>query len=539
MSATDGGGATSHERDGDWLLGVDAGLTKVKVALFTPDGDEVAVESRDTPTAEPARDRHEVDLGDLWRVVGEAVRDVVASGPAAADGIAAVGVTGHGHGLYLLDAAGEPVRPGIRSTDGRATGLVEEWEDDGLAAEVRELLGYEPFAGDPLSLLGWLRRNEPSAYDDIDTLLFCKDFLKYRLTDRVCTDEMEASVFYDPERNEPAAEVFDVLGLGEMAEALPDVVPSWEACGEVTETAAEATGLEPGTPVASGLHDVGAVALGSGAHDALQGVLIVGTWGQSIVVLDSPTAGADTTAPSGGSGNDGPRREGLTRRYLEDCWLHYKGNRSAAACLDWFVEEFGSEWRRRAANEGTDPYAIYDRVVDDVPAGAEGLLFHPYLHGSTDHPGASGGFLGLRATHTKEHMLRAIYEGIAMSQVERLAELEPATGLADLYLGGGGARSEVWADMFADVRGDELGVPAGREAGARGAAICAAIAAGIHPDHSTAVDRMVSQARSHEPTPELASVYAERRELFEETVAAIEPTWNQLATNQQRSDTNE
>ena len=507
---------TSSSDKSEWLLGVDAGLTNVKAALFTPDGTEITVASRATPTERPIPDHHEVDLDTLWRTVIAVIREALTDCPAGAENVAAVGVAGHGHGLYLLNADGDPVRPGIQSTDSRATDLVEEWKTSGQATAIREILGYEPFGADPLSLLAWLQRHEPRAYAEIDRILFCKDYIKHRLTGRVCTDEMESSVFYDPTTGAYASDAFEVVELDECIDALPEVVPSWETCGEITEAAAEETGLVPGTPVASGLHDVGATALGVGAHRAGQGALIVGTWGQSIVVLDSPQVESNEVT-------------GLTRRYLDGGWLRYKGNRSATACVDWFVEECGSDWNRRAADANANPYEIYNRVVADVPAGAGGLLFHPYLHGSTDDPSASGGFYGLTTDHTKAHMLRAIYEGVAIAQIERLTELRPQS-LSDVRLGGGGARSETWAQMFADVRGDEISVPAGKEAGARGAAICAALAASIYPDHATAVDRMVSLARLHEPDPTVAAVYKEYRSIFEEAYAAIQPIGERLRT---------
>jgi sugar (pentulose or hexulose) kinase len=521
-----------------WLLGVDAGLTAVKAALFAPDGREAAVAARDTPAAEPAPDRHEVDPGALWEAVAAAISEVVVDGPAAPGDVEAVGVAGHGHGLYLLDAEGDSVRPGIRSTDGRATDLVAEWADAGLVEEMRDGLGYEPFAADPLSLLGWLERHEPGAYDRIDRVLFCKDYLKYRLTGRVCTDEMEGSVFADPEGapGTVATGVFEALGLAGVVDALPEVVPSREACGRVTGAAAEATGLPAGTPVASGLHDVGAVALGSGAHRPGQGALIVGTWGQSIVVTDAPTTGGAGDGDGDGSDSSESETPGLTRRYL-DGWLRYKGNRSAAACVDWFVEECGGDWDRRAAEEGRDPYAVYERVVDGVPAGSEGLLFHPYLHGSTDDPTARGGFYGLTADHTKAHMLRAIYEGVAVSQIERLAELEPPGGIEEVRLGGGGARSEVWSGLFADVRDGRVLVPAGEEAGARGAAMCAGVAAGRFPDHEAAVSQMVSVARRHDPDSEAAALYRERRAVFEDALAAVRPVWEKLTGDGREADT--
>jgi len=515
----------------DLVLGIDAGLTATKAAVFTPAGEEVAVGSRETPTERPAPDHREVQLSDLWNVTTAAVREALDHESVDSNDIIAVGVAGHGHGLYLLDESGTQVRPGIKSTDSRAAGLTEEWEQDGRADRMRERLGYAPFAADPLSLLGWLAREEPASLDRIEHVLFCKDYLKFRLTDRVCTDEMEGSVFYGVGDDEYDRGVFAALDLDVSPDVLPEVVPSWETCGYVTRDTAEETGLPEGIPVASGLHDVGATALGTGAHATGQAVLILGTWGQSIVVLDDPW---DDDGREGSGGE-----LGLTRRYLDGGYIRYKGLRSAAVCLDWFVREFGHDWQAKAEDEGVSPYEIYDRVAADVSAGASGLLFHPYLDGSTDEPNDRGGFYGLTSKHTRADMLRSVYEGVAIAQSAGLADLTPDVQVDDVRLGGGGARSEVWSDVFAAAVDTTLLVPAGEETGARGAAICGAIAADVHSDHEHAVDRMVSVARHHEPDPDAAALYSDRRETFENVLSAIRPTWKRLMEHRERTDTND
>jgi len=510
------------------LLGIDAGLTTTTAALFTLAGDEVAVGTKETPTNEPAAGYREVDLPDLWATTVAAIEEALAAAPEECD-VEAVGVAGHGHGLYLLTESGNQVRPAIKSTDNRATVLVDEWAVDGTVERFRRQLGYEPFGADPLSLLAWLDRHEPAALERTAHVCFCKDYIKYRLTGRLCTDEMEASVFSGPDEEAYDDGLFDALDLPLSTAVLPDVVSSWEPCGAVTEDAAAATGLAAGTPVASGLHDVGATALGTGAHEAGQSVLIVGTWGQSIVVLDGPLAGTQ--------GDDAP--PGLTRRYLDGTALRYKGLRSAAVCLDWFTAEVGEAWQRQARTEQVSEYAVYDRVAAGVEPGAQGLLFHPYLNGSTDDPDDRGGFYGLTTAHGTEHMLRAVYEGVALSMSARLRELGPDDPIDEVRIGGGGARSELWSDVFASAVEDTVLVPAGDEAGARGAAICGAIAAGHYPDHGAAVDAMIDIQRHHEPESDAVAVYRDRRETFEKALEAIRPTWKRLHYGREREEANE
>ena len=499
----------------DWLLGIDAGLTNVKAAVYDEEGTERSVAVGSPEDLAPAPDHAERDLEELWSVVTTVVSEAVEAAPVDGEGIAGVGVTAHGHGLYALDASGEPVRPGIKSTDNRAATIRAEWERRGLLEEVESVAGYRPFAGDPLCLLAWLKREEPDSYDAIDTVLFCKDYLKYRLAGTVSTDEMEASVFTDVSTDEYALDLLDALGIGEVGDALPPVVPSWEVCGEVTEAAAEETGLAAGTPVASGLHDVGATALGSGIYRNGQAMLIVGTWGQSIVVRDDPRT------------EDG-REGGIPRRYLEDAWLVYRGNRSAATCLDWFTEQCGAHWRRRAEQEGSSEYEVYEREVESVPPGADGLLFHPFLHGSTARPSARAGFYGLRESHTAAHMLRAIYEGVAIAQCEGVRAIADPASLSDVRLGGGGAKSRAWVQIFADLLEEPVTVADGSEAGARGAAICAAVATDVFGSHAEAVDAMVGTERTHDPDPARAERYRSLQRVFRDALDRIEPTWERL-----------
>jgi sugar (pentulose or hexulose) kinase len=510
----------------DWLLGIDAGLTNVKAAVYDESGTERSVAVGSPTDLTPAPDHDERDLEELWSVVAGVVADAVESGPATGGEIAGVGVTAHGHGLYALDGSGDPVRPGIESTDNRAAGIRAEWERRGLLDEVESVAGYRPFAGDPLCLLAWLKREEPEAYGTIDAVLFCKDYLKYRLTGTVCTDEMEASVFTDHSTGEYATDLLDALGIGEVADALPSITPSWAVCGEVTEEAAAETGLAAGTPVASGLHDVGATALGSGVHRDGQAMLIVGTWGQSIVVRDDMPA-------------DGEAAGSITRRYLEDAWLVYRGNRSAATCLDWFAERCGADWRREAEDRGVSEFEVYEEVVESVPPGADGLLFHPFLHGSTTRPSARAGFYGLREAHSGAHMLRAVYEGVAIAQCEGLRAIADPSSLSTVRLGGGGAKSRAWAGMFADMLEEPVAVADGSEAGARGAAVCAAVATGVHDSHAEAVDAMVGVERTHRPDPAHAETYRHLQATFRDALDRIEPTWERLEELRDRTTTDD
>ncbi|ADJ16529.1 FGGY-family carbohydrate kinase [Halalkalicoccus jeotgali] len=488
------------------LIGIDAGLTNVTVTAFDDAGTELASASRATPTVKTVSGRDEQDHERLWDIVCEATAAVVERQRVLCDDIASVGVAGHGHGLYGLDADGTPVC-GIKSTDSRAIDILGDTHPD-VYDSVVERLDWEPFGADPLSLLVWLRDNDPMTYNRLDTVLFSKDVLTYRLTGERSTDPSEASVFYGPDA-EYDEQVFEALGLSEMFEALPPVVPSTDRCGRVTATAADRTGLPEGVPVATGLHDVAACTLGAGIVTAGDGLIILGTWGQSVAVLDDPDDGDS----------------GLPRRYL-DGWLRYKGIRSGAACVEWFVENWGAEWRRTADERGVSPYVVYEEAVDSIPPSSDGLLFHPFLKGSTDNPNSAGGFYGLRLEHTSAHLLRSIYEGVTVTQVHALDSITTATDA--IRLTGGGARSEAWSQIFADVARLPVRVPSERETGALGAALCGSVAAGVYPTAEAAVDRTVGTAGRYDPNPETETQYRMLTDAFEQATDAMERPWETL-----------
>lgn len=491
------------------LLGIDAGLTNLKAVAFDRGGDVVASAARETPAPDSDAGRDEQDHDALWAAVVDVVRSILDADAVDPAAVAGVGVAGHGHGLYALDADGAPVC-GVKSTDSRATDLVGEWREDGTLSAATDHLGWTPFGGDPLSLLAWFDREAPQTAARIESVLFCKDVVAHRLTGSTTTDTMEGSVFRaDAPADTRAA--FEALGIEAYADAVPEPVSSTESCGSVTEAAADATGLPAGTPVAAGLHDVGACALGAGVVDPGQAAVILGTWGQSVVVTDGPDDGEG----------------GLPRRYL-DGWLRYRGTRAGAACLDWFVEEFGDEWRQRAVERDVDPYAVYEEVAAGVPAGAGGVVFHPYLNGTTDDPDARGGFYGIGLESTRADMLRAVYEGVAIAQVTGARDLREE--LDALRVTGGGARSDLWPGVFADVFGGPVSVPAGAEMGARGAAICAGVAADVYPNVESAVAETVTVEREYAADADATVRYRRVARAFVEARDGLGSAWQTLKT---------
>lgn len=250
-----------------YLLGVDSGSTATKAVVFDTSGHTVALGSRRVEQRQPRARHVERDMQQVWEAACGAIRDALSKIPA--NSVAAVGVTGHGDGLYLVDRAGAPLGPGILSLDSRAFDVTEHWREAGVLEKALARTGQQPYPYAAVSLLKWIQLNEPERFARIGHVLFCKDWLRLCLTGVPATDPTEASSsFTDVDTQTYSDDVLALYGLTSIGRTLPAITASAAAAGRVTAQAAAQTGLKEGTPVACGLHDVTSSALGMGNIEA-------------------------------------------------------------------------------------------------------------------------------------------------------------------------------------------------------------------------------------------------------------------------------
>jgi sugar (pentulose or hexulose) kinase len=488
------------------LLGVDAGTTTITVVAFDVGGDERARAGRDNPVRHPRAEWAEQDMATTWERTAAAIREVVTALPAD-DEVVGVGVTGQGGGCWLLDADGEPVRNAILWTDGRASDVVERWRDDGTSAALFDRCGYGAFPGMALPIVRWLRDHDPDALDRAATIVACKDWIRSRLTGTVGSDPTDMSLVHH-----------DVRGTGYRADALELAdVPSVErleprldtptsVVGEVTDAAASVTGLPGGTPVVAGTMDVAASAYGSGAYDPGEGSTVVGTTLQNQVLLERP------------------RIVGPPTGYTLDLGVDGRGLRAMGA----MAGTPNLDWVRREVAEADD-FAAVERAARSVPAGADGLVYHPYLSGAGEKapfvdPAARAQFSGLDPSHTRDHLLRAVYEGVALAARDCYASLpvSPST----VTVSGGGARSTFWCRLFADCLDTTVRVPADGELGAKGAAALAAVGVGQYPDLGVAIAAMSDVATTYAPRSGTVPLYDDLYAYYDAVSTAMTDAWS-------------
>ncbi len=503
---------------GKYLLGLDNGNTLSKAAIFDLSGKELQVASRKVDTHYPKPGWTERSMASLWQKTAEAIREVIAKAGIQPQEIVGIGCSGHGNGVYLLDKAGKPVWNGIQSLDTRAADIVNGWNEANLLDQVFPYTLQSFWPAQPNALLAWFKQHEPATYERIGAVLLCKDYLNYCLTGQIRTDytDMSATSLLDVPNRGYSAELMKLYGLSEIYPALPALAYSYEVIGEVTPAAAEVAGLAAGTPVVGGLFDVDASAIGGGVTRPGQACIIVGSWSINEVVTTQPIVSRDIF---------------MTTIFADpEYWLTIEASATSATNLEWFVNQFCAEERLEAQRRGVSVYEVCNEVVANVPLDSANLIFHPFLYGSNVQPTARAGFYGLGGWHTRAHLLRALYEGVVFSHLNHIEKLRQAGADFNVArLTGGGARSEVWSQIFADTLQVQIEVPSGGETGARGAAISAGIGAGVYRNYTEAVEQAVSVVRVHDPDPRHTPLYLARYAEYKQLLGAMGQPWNRLA----------
>ncbi len=491
------------------LLGLDCGSTAVKAVLFSPDGRTVATGSRRTAPVQPAPHRVEHDMDRLWHLACGAIADALAAAPPGA--VEAVGVTGHGDGLYLADQAGRPLGPGIQSVDSRAHAVTAAWASSGILDRVEAIAGQRPYPYAASTLLAWIGRHEPERYAAIGHVMFCKDWMRYRLTGAVATDPTDASTAFTDARSQLYSdELLSLLGIEAVRPALPPIRPSSGVIGAVSAAAAAETGLARGTPVAGGMHDVTASAVGLG--NLRPGVLSItaGTFSINETLSDHLAADPRWTARAG-------LRPGQ--------WMNMSISPASSNNVDWFLRQaYGAEWE--AADRGGPP--VWDRVEADLaaPAADDAPLFHPFLYGSPYDAPASAAFFGLRSWHTRADMLRAVAEGAVFNHRFHADALRSAFPVTRARITGGGTSRPRPARLFADALGLPVEVPEAAEVGALGAALVAGVGVGTYLSLDDAVRRACRVAARHEPDAGRHAALSTRFARYVALAEAVRPFWD-------------
>jgi xylulokinase len=471
------------------VLGIDVGTSGSRALLLGEDGCLLGSTTADHAAfRSPQAAWAEQDPEDWWRASQQAVRSLLTTTRTSAESISAIGLSGQMHGAVLLDEAGAVVRPAIIWCDQRTEQECRWLDREVGTARLLELTANPALTNFTLTKLLWVRTHEPALWSRVRHVLLPKDYVRYRLSGEFAIDVADASgtLMLDVVGRKWSQEIMDAVRIDPAV--LPRLFESPEVCARVSDEGASATGLRAGTPIVAGAGDQAAGAVGMGITRPGTVSATLGTSGVVFAATDRPFL------------DPGGRLHTFCHA-IPDRWHVMGVTQAAGLSLRWLRDQYGMS---AAGDRG------YEEMVTEAsaaPPGAEGVLWAPYLMGErTPHldPNVRAALLGVAASHTRRHVVRAVLEGVAFSLRDSFTIFsELGLPVGKIRLGGGGARSAVWRQIQADVYGQNVETVATEEGAGYGAALLAGVGAGFWHSVDEACDAVVRTAQVTPARPEV------------------------------------
>ncbi len=471
-----------------YVLGIDVGTGGTRALIIDAEGLVVASATADhEPFASPKIGWAEQNPEDWWRACCVAVRKVLSEGNVRGGDISCVGFSGQMHGAVMLDGADNVVRPALIWCDVRTEKQCHDLTRAIGPDKLIQLTCNPALANFTLSKFLWVRENEPENWSRVRSVMLPKDYVRFRLSGDKAIDVADASgtLLLDVANRRWSREMLEAAGMD--PKLLPAVFESPDVCGQISKAGAAATDLKEGTPVVAGAGDQAAGAIGMGIATPGAVSATIGTSGVVFAATDRPAL-------------DPKGRLHTFCHAIPGRWHVMGVTQAAGLSLRWFRDQFGA-----GHYDGSDAYDRLAAEAATIPPGADGLLWTPYLMGErTPHldPNARGALVGITASHTRAHIIRAIFEGVAFSLRDTFTIFgEIGVPVKQIRLGGGGAKSPLWRQIQADVYGHEVELVEAEEGAAYGAAILAGVGAGVWPTVDSACAAIVRVASRVPPTP--------------------------------------
>ena len=473
------------------LIGIDVGTSSAKTVLINIDGDLINTATRSHPTYMPEPCRREQDAEDWWHGTVANIRQILTESGVAPGDIVGVSLSGQGCACQPVSLQGEPLGRAMIWTDGRADGEQRRIREI-FGGKLSEITGNDIY-DQPEPRMMWLRDHEPDRYRASDCFMTTVSYLILRLTGNKaanCSD-WGFHLAFNRAKLDWNEEFVQAVGLD--TEKFPPLVAPTTIVGGVSERAAAQTGLKAGTPVVAGGQDSTVSALAVGAFFPRQSVYMRGTTDLISTCTDQAEylPGLYTTCA-----------------VLPGLFMNYDMNEVIAAggSITWLAQRL---YHRTDA----EIYEEIDRLAEQSPPGANGVIFLPYLLMSTNPDPAKqrrGGLYGLSISVEDDDLCRAVMEGSAFALREAIERMA-AVGISphELRATGGPTQSDLWNRITADITGLPMVLPVTSAGAAYGAALLAGLGVGIYPmdDNYEALSSVIRLRGRIEPDLERHATY--------------------------------
>lgn len=496
----------------EYLLGIDNGGTVTKAALYDSMGKEIAISRIDTKVISEKAGFAEINMHAMKDSIFHVIREVIQTSGIKSEEIVGIACCGHGKGLYLVDEAGSPVCNGILSTDNRAVDYVASFERtldmDAIYAKTYQAV----VPSQPVCLLSWIKDNKPELIPKITWVFACKDYIRFLLTGLAYAEISDYSGSNLVNLNTKAfdRELLGEFGLQEFFPCLPPLKTATDLCGGITKDVAEQTLLKEGTPVFGGMFDINACSIASAVVDPSSISMIAGTWSINTYLSTEPVKGHQVMMNSIFCDNE---------HYLVE-----ESSATSAGNLAWYIKTLLPELKRQSQQS---IYITTDQWVSELADEDDYPYYFPFIMASNVNPRAKASLIGMTYYHSRKHLTKSIYEGVAFSHLYHYKKLTASrqTEFEAIRLSGGVANSDIWLSMFADVLGKDITVVETKEAGALGCAITVAVAIGKYSSFSEACSVMVKTKKVVQPNMERHALYAKRYAKYCALLDALDGVW--------------
>ncbi|MFG6147892.1 gluconokinase [Halobacillus sp. B23F22_1] len=500
-----------------YYLGVDIGTTSTKSVLFTKKGEVVTQHTINYPLHTPNQLVAEQDPSEILDAVLGTIRETVRKAKLNDGDLSFVSFSSAMHSLIAVDEEDELLTNSITWADTRSAEYARKLKEELNGHDIYLRTGTPVHAMSPLAKLMWMKEEKPEVFVKAKKFISIKEYVFYKLFGEYIVDHSIASatgLFNLQELNwdEGALQV-----AGITSDQLSTIVPTTHSIAGIRKEYQPYLGIAENTPFIVGASDGVLSNLGVNAIEPGVIAVTIGTSGAIRSVTNEPKTD--------------PKGRIFCYALTEDHWVIGGPVNNGGMVLRWLRDEFAAAEVETAKRLGIDPYDVLTKIATNVPAGSDGLVFHPFLTGERAplwNSSARGSFFGLSIHHEKQHMVRAVLEGIIYNLYTVLLALEELTGEPQrIQATGGFARSEVWRQMMTDIFDKPVVVPESYESSCLGAIVLGMYATGEIEDFSIVSD-MIGNTHTHDPVPETSAVYRELlpiyirlSRLFEEEYGAI------------------
>ncbi len=485
---------------GQFIVGIDIGLSFAKSVIYDLNGNLIIESKKQTPIDVNDGVSSEINMKKLWMVVKSLTKESLYKSNIKNTEIIGVGVSAYGNGLCFVDKDKNPVINAITSMDLRALDILNN-EGKILYGKIKNNILQKLWAGQPILILKWLKKNMPKEYNKIETVLFCKDWITHCLTGELTTDfsDISASGLLDNVKKDFNNKIFKVLELEEVSNKMPRLLKSYETAGIVSKKSANATGLKEGTPVIAGLFDVDACGIGAGLIESDQICSIAGTWNINMGITQDYNH------------NDVIRQ--CTIRGDNSFYLMIDSSPTSVSNNDWFLTNVLNQ-------KGN--YNIFNEVLKIYKPDDVKVIYLPLINGGLGNENPGGSFTNIRSCNNSKDMLRAVAEGVCFAHYYHINNLIKAGIKAKtIKLTGGATKNKLWCQMFADVTNLQVEIPESPQTGTLGISIMASKGVGVYKDVNEAIKNMVRIKHKFSPNKEAHTVYKDKYQKFMESLERL------------------